>query len=150
MNRYLVRFKYTYQGYETIHEVTDSKIIDAETKEKAEEMILNWGKAREYTFESVDIKQSKVDTFSIVEATNTFGEQIISTIEGVETELPTRPGNETPYPEKMEFFSRYEFNDELKQKTGYNGLMGFSYERVEDFVDANKQCEYKIDHYETF
>ena len=150
MNRYLVRFKYTYQGYDTIHEVTDSKIIDAETKEKAEEMILNFGKSREYTFNYLDIEQSKVDVFSIEEATKTFGDQVISAIASVETELPTRPGNETPYPEKMEFFSRYEFNEEIKQKTGYNGLLGVSYENVADFVDANKKCEYKIDHYETF
>ena len=150
MNRYLVRFKYTYQGYDTIHEVTDFKIVDAETKEKAEKMLLNWGKANDYTFKSVEIIQSKAEFFSIEEATKTFGDQVISVIEKKETEFPTRPGSETPYPDKMEFYARYEFSNEMKQKTGYNGLMGFSYEKPEDFLDANKQCEYKIDHYETF
>lgn len=148
MNRYLVRYRYTKNYEDSSIPCEEYGIIDTDTKENAEKIIMHWGKRKDYTIEILNIEQSIVKVFSVEEAEKNFSEDIIKKIAEGNLEFSTR---ESMYKDKMESYSKIEFGEELKNKLGYNGLMGFSYETFEDYINPDKIHDYApIDHYETF
>lgn len=148
MNRYVVRYRYTFQDQDKLIDETEYQIIDTDTKEQAEKYILNWGKSREYNLTILSIEQSNVKVFTVEEAEKNFSKEIISKIAEGHLYFSTRKQEDS---EILENYSKVEFDEKTKKSKGYNGVMGFSYEKVEDFLNPDKTYDYApIDHYETF
>lgn len=148
MNRYVVRYRYTKNYEDSSIPCEEYGIIDTDTKENAEKIIMHWGKRIDYTIEILNIEQSIVKVFSVEEAEKNFSEDIIKKIAEGQLYLSTRKQEDS---EILENYSKVEFDEKTKKSKGYNGLMGFSYEKVEDFLNPDKIYDYApIDHYETF
>ena len=132
MNRYVVRYRYTKNYEDSSIPFEEYGIIDTDTKENAEKIIMHWGKRNDYTIEILNIEQSIVKVFSVEEAEKIFPKDIIVKVNNGKIDFSTR---DKGYSDKIEFYSKEEFAKETKLDTGFNGLMAFSYELAEDVFD---------------